>query len=191
MQVPGRAALACLSCRKGKARCGGTVPSAIASPSSKTLDAVPADLPCSRCQRLGLDCTWRPVNRTGRPKKTDKTTLHSPSSAMSTSTVSPSPPLQQDIDLFTDQDLFHVFASSFGQGTPDANGLTSLFTFPADEGSADASFADATTSRMQVLAPALGNSKPISMQLKQCEQRIEQYQPRETLQPADKMSKLG
>jgi hypothetical protein len=97
----------------------------------------------------------------------------------------------QECDLFTDQDLFQVFATSLGQSSNDASGLASIFNFQDDD-PVNASFADTTNSLMQIPTPPVaGISTPVSMQLKQCEQRLEQYQAGEAPQATAKTLDLG
>jgi hypothetical protein len=121
MPACARASLACITCRKSKAKCDGKVPAAIASPSSRTLSTVPADLPCSRCQRLDRICQWKAAHRTGRPK----TRPQAESSTSSQSTIStpfeaqmsPLPAFDQDLyDLAIqslDQDALNLFSFGF------------------------------------------------------------------------------
>lgn len=121
MPACARASLACVSCRSSKAKCDGKIPAAIASPSSRTLSTVPADLPCSRCQRLDRLCQWKAAHRTGRPKsKTNAESITSSQSTISTpveTQMSPLPPFDQDLyDLAIqslDQDALNLFSFGF------------------------------------------------------------------------------
>lgn len=69
-----RSSLACLACRNAKSKCDGLIPSVIAT-RSETADPsidVRAEVDCSRCARLHLECKWRPCQRNGRPVKKRK-----------------------------------------------------------------------------------------------------------------------
>ncbi|PWN31516.1 uncharacterized protein FA14DRAFT_162533 [Meira miltonrushii] len=69
-----RSSLACLACRNAKSKCDGLIPSVIATrPDTANLsEDVRAEVNCSRCARLHLECKWRPCQRNGRPVKKRK-----------------------------------------------------------------------------------------------------------------------
>lgn len=70
-----RSSLACLACRNAKSKCDGMIPSVIFNGKSETINGssdVHAEVDCSRCSRLHLQCKWRPCQRSGRPIKKRK-----------------------------------------------------------------------------------------------------------------------